>query len=190
MINNWRDYMYLVAIPSGDLYEEAFRIQRLLSNSWEVYQNLPPTIHITITTVKRIHQEQIEVFSKCVQQVLDGFDSIKIQSSGFDCFTEPHKSLILKIEDSQKLQQVQYLLRQAIDKSGFLVAPLVDKWIFHITILSEIFAKSPLENHEFLKVCQRVSLREAPIRGVIERFELWRPVIEEKERVVRRFYLK
>lgn len=182
--------MYLVATPTGDLLKEASRIQGLLSDSWEFYQNSPPTLHITISTVKKIHDEELDVFSKSVQLVLDDFESIKIHSNCFDCFTEPHKSLVLKIEENEKLQQLQNSLTQTLEKDRFLVPSAVNKWIFHITILSEIFAKTPLENREFLKVCQRVALRETPIRGVIERLELWRPVIEEEERVVRRYYLK
>ena len=187
--SSWKDYMYLVAIPSGDLFVEALRIQKLLSNSWENYKNSPPIIHITICTVKEVHKEQIEMFNRCVQQALDGFETLQIQSNSFECFTTPHKSLVLKIEDNQTLQQIQYSLREALDKYGFFVPPFVDKWIFHITILSEIFAKAPLDDNEFVKVCQRVALQDTPIRGAIKRFELWRPVMEEKERVVERYYL-
>ena len=35
--SNWKKYMYLVAIPSGDLFEEAVRIQKVLSDSLGIY---------------------------------------------------------------------------------------------------------------------------------------------------------
>jgi len=87
------------------------------------------------------------------------------------------------------LRQLQNSLEQALDNQGFLVPPSVDKWIFHITILSEIFASTPLEKDEFIKVCQRVSLRETPIRGVIKRLELWKPELEKEKRVVSEYIL-
>ena len=187
---DWKKHMYLVAIPSGELFEEAVRIQKLLSDSLKVYKEASPPIHITISTVKMLEKkEELMIFDRCVKNVLADYNPIKIVSYCFDCFTKPHNSLILKIEDDQRLRQLQKSLEQALDNQGFLVPPSVDKWIFHITILSEIFANISLKKDEFLKVCQRLSLKETPIRGVIERLELWKPELEKEKRVASKYIL-
>lgn len=187
--NHWKKCMYLVAIPTGELLEEAVRIQKLLSDSLQIYKEVLPSIHITITTVKMLEKEELKLFDRCVRNILTEFNPIKIEAYCFDCFTKPHNSLILKIEDDQRLRQLQMTLKKALDANGFLVPASIDKWIFHITILSEIFATTPLKEDEFLKVCQRLSLKKTPIHGTIERLELWKPELEEEKRVVKKYIL-
>ena len=187
--SNWKKYMYLVAIPSGELLEEAVRIQKVLSDSLGIYKETPPSVHITISTVKMLEQEKLEAFNGCVKSVLTDFTPIKVESYRFGYFPEPHNSLILKVEDDQRLRQLQKSLEQALDIQGFLVPSSVDKWIFHMTILSEIFASTSLRTDEFLKVCQRLSLKKVPIRGIVEKIELWKPELEKEKRVVSEYIL-
>ena len=187
--SNWKKYMYLVAIPSGELFEEAIRIQKILSDSLGIYKETPPSVHITISAVKMLKKEELEAFNRCVKNVLTDFSPIKVESYRFGYFPEPHNSLILKVEDDQRLRHLQKSLEQALDIQGFLVPSLVDKWIFHMTILSEIFASTSLKTDEFLKICQRLSLKKVPIRGVVERLELWKPELEKEKRVVNEYML-
>lgn len=188
--SNWKKHMYLVAIPSGDLFEEAVRIQKLLSDSLGIYKEMLPSIHITISMVKMLEKEEFEAFNRCVKNALSDFSSIKVEAYRFGCFSIPHNSLVLKIEDDHKLRQLQKSLEQALSNQGFLVPSSVDKWIFHMTILSEIFASNSLKTDEFSKVCQRISLKKVPIKGIIERLELWRPELEKEKRVVNEYTLK
>ena len=181
--------MYLVAIPSGELFEEAVRIQKTLSDSLGVYKKIPSPTHLTISAVKILEKEELVVFDRCIENVLVDFSPIKIESYRFGCFPEPHNSLVLKIEENQRLHQLQKSLEQALGIQDFLAPSSVDKWIFHITILSEIFATTPLKEDELLKVCQRLSLKEIPTRGVIERLELWKPELEIEKRVVSEYIL-
>jgi len=74
--NNWKKHMYLVAIPSGELFEEAVRIQKLLSDSLNIYKETPPTIHITISTVKMLEKEELRIFNRCIKQVVANFNPI------------------------------------------------------------------------------------------------------------------
>ncbi len=189
--NKWDKYWYLVAIPTGEIYDEAVRIQNLLIESLNMFIKAPPKIHITITPINRLETCNIANLEKIINGVLrnSNFKSFLVEASQFQCFTESNKSLVLKITDNKYLYELQKAIQDELRPMGYINPPEVEKWIFHITILSEIFIENPLPEEEFLKVCKRISLNKSPIRGEVKTLELWRPVFNE-DRVINKFYLK
>ncbi|MEW6623192.1 MAG: 2'-5' RNA ligase family protein [Bacillota bacterium] len=180
----WDEFWYLVAVPKGELFSEAVRIQKVLSDSLHIYKKTPPLIHITISAVKQLGKGELTEFSALVHEALSSYNTIRISSKSFECFTTPHKSLVLKIEDNEDLNNLQKELQAVLMEKGYLIMPAVANWIFHITIVSELFAFSHLPEEEFKKLCQRISLRKSPITGWIKSLELWRPSLDRKERVI------
>lgn len=186
---NWADYWYLVAIPSGQLFTEAQRIQYILAENLKVYADSPPPIHITICKIKPLSQAQLHVFSKQVQDILTDFHPITINANNFDCFSQAHQSLVLKINHNEQLFQLKQRLQALLKMNNFFVPTTIQQWIFHITLISELFAQVPLDTKHFDNVCQRLSLIDSHLEGVIHSLELWRPVLPFAERVVEQYPL-
>lgn len=187
---NWNDYWYLVAVPTGEIFEESIRIQKILSEGLNLYfDSVIPQIHITITPIQILAPDKVTHLKKVIKETLIDFKPFYIETSQFQCFTKNHKSLVLKIDDNKLLYRLQNKLFEHLLPYGYTIPPKVNRWIFHITIISEIFANRILPEDEFKKVCQRVSLKKSPLRGKINLLELWRPVLDKNERIIEKFSL-
>lgn len=189
--NNWTNFLYLVAIPSGKLAHEATRIQGVLAESLQIYGSMPPPIHITLCTLRNVETSELDNVVDVVEEVLASkpFLPFSVEAYDFDCLTVAHNSLILKITEAPLLAELQSHLQMELSKKSYLIPPRFSTWLFHITIISKLFASSPLSDEDFKKVCHRISLRETPLPGHINTLELWRPSLIAKERNIKSFYL-
>ncbi|MDW7675082.1 MAG: 2'-5' RNA ligase family protein [Bacillota bacterium] len=191
MVNNvsWKNNFYLVAIPNGDLLAEAKRIQKILADSFDIYLNEPPPLHITICAVKKLSEEELQEFAYIVNEVIAELSVFSVKAAKFDCFYNTHNCLVLKLEENSILKNLQASLQQRLAAKNFLAPSPVTDWIFHITVISELFADTPLSLEQFTKICQRISLPKSQLTGCVEAIELWRPILLKEEKVVARFPL-
>lgn len=188
---NWMDYWYLVAVPTGNLLSEAERIQKILTDSLQVYSTgESPPIHITLCKLTPVEDDRLSKLLASLTQVAEQLAPICVRSTNFQCFSQSHQSLVLKIDDNPGLFKLQATFQEELTHLGYFVPTPVEQWIFHMTVLSQLFAKAPLSARDFETICKRIALREPPLDGLVNSVELWRPVLDINERVVGRFPFK
>ncbi|MGF7184686.1 hypothetical protein GGQ84_000770 [Desulfitispora alkaliphila] len=187
---SWNTLWYLVAIPGGDLLIEAQRLQQVLATSYNLYTGTPPPLHITICTIRPVAKERIPYINNIIETTLDAHDPIRVTAEDYQCFFAQHNSLVLKLKENQALSKLQKNLIGNLTEINVLEPSPIKEWIFHITLISQLFAKTHITQREFQNICSRLSLTNRKISGNLVKIELWRPSLEENQRVISSFPLQ
>lgn len=187
--NDWQNRFYLVARPQGGVLEEAKRIERQIDERLDAYLISPPPVHLTLCMTHALDDKDAARASDVIRKVLQDFPPIGVEAERVDCFTEPSESLVITIKENDQLARLQHRLKEALEHHGYLAPSDVEEWIFHVTILSRRFVDSEFSSEDFQKLCEGITLRDVPVSGMISELEFWRPVFDQKERVVERFAL-
>jgi len=61
--------------------------------------------------------------------------------------------------------------------------------MFHITILSNIFAENPIPVDELTEICLFMEGMSRPLAADAEKLEIWRPTLDPVEKIIASFDL-
>ncbi|RCW52702.1 MULTISPECIES: 2'-5' RNA ligase family protein [Halanaerobium] len=179
---------FLVLIPGKELVETASQVQKIVSEHYNLYPDqIYPQLHITID---RIVKNKAEKAEKILAERVKEFDKIEIEVDRFSCikFSDQHQ-LVLEVNETESLTKFSEAVHQSLIDEGISTIENYDEWMFHITIISNIFAENPIPVDELTEICLFMEGMSRPLSAAAEKLEIWRPTLDPVEKVIASFNL-
>jgi 2'-5' RNA ligase len=179
---------FLVLIPGKELVETASQVQKIVSEHYNLYPDqIYPQLHITID---RIAKDKAERAEEILARKVKEFDKVEIEVDRFSCikFSDQHQ-LVLEVNETESLQKFSQSLHQSLQDEGISTIENYEEWMFHITIISNIFAENPIPVDELTEICLFMEGMSRPLSAASEKLEIWRPTLDPVEKIIASFDL-
>lgn len=177
---------FLVLIPGEELVETASQVQKIVSEHYDLYPDqIYPQLHITID---RIDNSKVESAKKILKQKVKEFGRIEIEVDRFSCikFSDQHQ-LVLEVNETESLKEFSQAIHQKLMKKEISTIENYEEWMFHITIISNIFAENPIPMDELTEICLFMEGMSRPLSAHAEKLEIWRPTLDPVEKIIASF---
>lgn len=179
---------FVVIIPGKKLVETAAQVQKIVYEHYNLYPDqIYPQLHITID---RIDKNKVEEAKKILKEKVKEFGEIEIEVDRFSCikFSGEHQ-LVLEVNETPSLKKFAESVHQELHAHGISTIDNYEEWIFHITIISNIFAKNPVPMDELTEICLFMEGMSRPLSAAAEQIEVWRPTLNPVEKIIASFNL-
>ncbi|MGM0549183.1 MAG: 2'-5' RNA ligase family protein [Bacillota bacterium] len=179
---------FLVLIPGEELIETALQVQKIVAEHYNLYPDqIHPQLHITID---RINKNKVAKAQKILANSLKNIDKIEIEVDRFSCikFSNQHQ-LVLEVNETESLKHFSKNLHKKLATEAVSTIDNYEEWMFHITIISNIFAENPIPVDELTEICLFMEGMSRPLAAAAEKLEIWRPTLDPVKKVIRSFEL-
>ena len=180
---------FLVLIPGEKLIETASQVQKIVSEHYNLYPDqIYPQLHITID---RIDKSKAEQASEILREKIKEFAKIEIEVDRFTCikFSDEHQ-LVLEVNETPSLKEFSEAVHKNLSKKGISTIENYEEWMFHITIISNIFAENPIPVDELTEICLFMEGMSRPVSADAKKLEIWKPSLDPEEKIIDTFDLK
>lgn len=177
---------YLVALFDQDSYSSMERIQKNICKKYKIYKNIP-TLHITLETIE---DPDIDKLTKIISDVLKPYKKFKVETNGVICFDPPYKSVNLKIESKGYIARLTRNINDTLKLHGFNVRENIDNWDLHVSLANTNYAIKEWSSKEYIAACDLAKKDGFYKLAKIEKIELWKPINNKKEMLVKSFPLR
>ncbi|AZO96237.1 2'-5' RNA ligase [Halocella sp. SP3-1] len=174
--------LFVVLLPAGGVLERTAYLQKQIADTFQVYkEGYYPQLHITIDRIKKDHlaeaKKVIDNFVKKSKVVELGLDS-------FSCFNKSENNfLVLKLKETKSLRGFAVDLHEGLAKRGISSLKNYREWEFHITIISNLFARRPIPELDFNELCYYLEGQgDQTYTGWADTLEVWSPVPDSEEK--------
>jgi 2'-5' RNA ligase len=177
---------FLVLIPGKELVETASQVQKIVSEHYNLYPDqIYPQLHITIDRIDKIKAKKAE---EILIKKINDFGKIEIEVDRFSCikFSDQHQ-LVLEVNETESLKKFSEAIHQSLIAEGISTIENYEEWMFHITIISNIFAENPIPMDELTEICLFMEGMSRPLSAAAEKLEIWRPTLDPVEKVIASF---
>ncbi|MEC9489423.1 MAG: 2'-5' RNA ligase family protein [Halanaerobiales bacterium] len=179
---------FLVLIPGKELVETASQVQKIVSEHYDLYPDqIYPQLHITIDRIEKSRAERAE---EILREKAKKFGKIEIEVDRFTCikFSDQHQ-LVLEVNETESLREFSEAVHQSLAAEGISTIENYGEWMFHITIISNIFAENPIPVDELTEICLFMEGMSRPLSAAADKMEIWRPTLDPGEKVIASFAL-
>jgi 2'-5' RNA ligase len=179
---------FLVLIPGKELVQTASQVQKIVSEHYNLYPDqIYPQLHITID---RIAKDKAERAEEILNKKIKEFGKIEIEVDRFSCikFSDQHQ-LVLEVNETESLHNFSQALHQSLKAEGISTIENYEEWMFHITIISNIFAENPIPVDELTEICLFMEGMSRPLTAASEKLEIWKPTLDPVEKIIASFDL-
>ena len=179
---------FLVLIPGKELVETASKVQKIVSEHYNLYPDqIYPQLHITID---RIDKNKVAEAKEILSNKIKEFGKIEIEVDRFSCikFSDQHQ-LVLEVNETESLQNFSKAVHQTLINNGISTIENYEEWMFHITIISNIFAENPIPMDELTEICLFMEGMSRPLAAAANKIEIWRPTLDPVEKIIASFDL-
>ena len=177
---------YLVALFDKDSYSYIEEIQRSICKKYKIYKNMP-MLHITLEV---IGDPDVEKLNKILSDMLKPYKKFKVEVNGAICFDPPYKSVNLKIENKGYIIRFARQINETLKLHGFDVRDNIDNWDLHVSLANTNYAIREWSSKEYVAACQSAKKEDIHNMAKIDRIELWKPINNKREMVIKSFPLK
>lgn len=179
---------FLVLIPGSDLTETASQVQKIVSEHYNLYPDqIYPQLHITID---RIDKRMIAEAEEILLEKITEFDKVEIEVDRFACikFSDQHQ-LVLEVNETESLKKFSQAVHKSLAEAGISTIDNYEEWMFHITIISNLFAENPIPMDELTEICLFMEGMPRPLSAAAKKLEIWRPTLNPVEKIISSFDL-
>lgn len=177
---------YLVALFDDDSYKSIEPLQKSLSKKYKLYRNLP-TLHITLEVIDNPNLDKLD---EVLKKIFKPYKRFKVEFNDVIYFEEPHKSVNLKVENGGYIKRLSRLLNDTLKLHGFNVRENIQEWNPHVAVANGSFNNKDWKKNEYEVACSSTKNESYFNMAKIDRIELWKPVNNKKEMVVKSYLLK
>ena len=186
----YKNNLYVVLIPGGKVLKLTKNLQKKISGYYKIYEKGSyPQIHITINKVEKKHEKDL---TNIIDRAIKHWNKkIEIAIEDFDCyFTEKNRFLVLKISRTRTLVEFSELLQQKLINSGINTINNYNRWNYHITLISSLFAENQINYKDFTELCILFKdLNFCPVSSEVQQLEIWRPVLDKTNKIIKKYFL-
>ncbi|ODS50556.1 MAG: Uncharacterized protein A8274_494 [Halanaerobium sp. 4-GBenrich] len=175
-----------VLIPGEELVETAAQVQKIVSEHYNLYPDqIYPQLHITID---RIAKNKVDKAKEILAKKIREFNKIEVEVDRFSCikFSDQHQ-LVLEVNETKSLKEFSEKVHQSLKAEGISTIENYEEWMFHITIISNIFAENPIPMDELTEICLFMEGMSRPLSAAADKLEIWRPTLDPVEKIIASF---
>ncbi len=179
---SFEDECFIVLLPGGLVAENAGRLQRVISDEYELYNRdeMPP-LHITLDRIRR--EDKLEAARIAVRALKENSTEMNIMVEDFNCMSQDdNRFLVLNVRATNSLQEFSRELHDRLSDAGISTLDNYDEWQFHITLVNNHFVDRPLTFSDFKGLCLELEDEVSRIISPARRLEIWRPISDEEKR--------
>ncbi len=177
---------YLVALFDAESYGAMEKIQKSICQKYKLYKNVP-MLHITLETIE---DPDIDKLSKIISDIIKPYKKFKVETNGIICFDPPYKSVNLKIENKGYIIRLARTINDTLKLHGFNVRENIDNWDLHVSLANTNYAIREWSGREYAAACNAAKKDGFYRMSRIDRIELWKPINNRKEMLVKSFLLR
>jgi len=177
---------YLVGILDSKSYSQIEEIQKKISVKYDLYEKLP-ILHMTLEV---IDNPEINKLISALNEILSKKSPFVIEANGAICFEPPFKSVNLLINKDPNVMKLIKNINAQLKLKGFSVRDDINAWDLHISLANNNFSSRKWSQAEYVSACTLVNALDFSGSLIIESIELWKPVNNKNEMVMKRFNLK
>ncbi|HEY5562442.1 MAG TPA: 2'-5' RNA ligase family protein [Clostridiaceae bacterium] len=177
---------YLVALLDKDSQEIIETMQKSICQKYRLYKNIP-MLHITLEI---LDDPDINYLTEVLSDVLKHYKKFRAEVSGVICFDPPYKSVNLKVENKGYIYRLIKAVNSTLKARGFKVREEIENWDIHISLANTNYAIREWTNNEYNMACETTKDEGFYKLVKIEKVELWKPINNKKEMVVKSFPLR
>jgi 2'-5' RNA ligase len=177
---------YLVALFDTESYSAMEKIQKSICQKYKIYKNIP-MLHITLETIE---DPDMDKLSQVITDILKPYKRFKVETNGIICFDPPYKSVNLKIENKGYIIRLAKIINDRLKLHGFNVRENIDNWDLHVSLANTNYAIREWSGREYVAACIDAKKDGFYRMSKIDRIELWKPINNKKEMLVKSFPLR
>ncbi len=180
--------LFLVLLPEGSVLEFAQSMQQKISEYYDIYlEDSYPEIHMTIDKINKDADEKKAI--EVIESTLKNCEPVLIEIEEMDCFINYRNNfLVLNVVPTESLVQLAGRVHRELDKRDFsVIDDYEENWQFHITLISNYFAKNPLEEKVFQDLCRFHTGINFPHSSRAHHLELWRFSMDPQKKCITDF---
>lgn len=176
----------LVALFDKNSYSYIEEIQKNICKKHKIYRNMP-MLHIDLEIVG---DPDIEKLNKILSDMLRPYKKFKVEINGAICFDPSYKSVNLKVENKGYIIRLARKINETLKLHGFDVRDNVGDWDLHVTLGNTNYPVKEWSSKEYVAACQSDKKENIHRMAKVDRIELWKPINNKKETVIKSFSLK
>jgi hypothetical protein len=96
---------------------------------------------------------------------------------------------VLEVNETKSLKEFSEAVHQSLKAEAISTIENYEEWMFHITIISNIFSENPIPVDELTEICLFMEGMSRPISAAAEKMEIWRPTLDPVEKIIASFDL-
>lgn len=179
--------LFIVLLPEGDVFQKAQKFQKVIAEHYNLYDKKAyPQLHITLN---RISKDSVQAAKDIVKNIVKISSPVELIVKDLTCFRIHNTSLVLRVEKTQSLQRLADNLHSKLRSKGISTISDYESWDFHITIVSNLFARQPLSNRELNAICHLLEGQLQVAKATAKCIEIWRPILDPDLKRIESFLL-
>ena len=174
--------MYLIKAS----YNYIETLQKSICKKYNLYNsdsNLPK-LHITLEVIDNPNLSNLDISLK---SILKNYTKFEVELDGVICFDPPFKSVNLNIKNKGTIYELSKDINSILSSEGFKVREDIENWNLHISIASTTFADREWSNNEYVAACNLAKDESFKRTITVDVVELWKPVNNNDEMVVKKY---
>lgn len=177
---------YLVGILDSESYSKIEEFQKKLGSKYDLFDSLP-MLHVTLEVIDSDHIERV---IPLIEEYLSGKSKFSVCSLGFNCFDPPYKSVNVHLKKDRTVMTFIRNLNSYLSTNEVSVREDIDNWDLHISLANHYFSKRDWTQAEYQSACSLMKSYEFKDSILIDSIELWKPVNNKEEMVLKTFNLQ
>ncbi len=173
--------LYIVGIPAGQIGIEATRVQRLLAGAFHLYDGPPPSLHLTLAVAAAATDAALHSVCEAVGRALQPTPTVELQVTGYTCIPTPNSSFAMEVEPTLGVTQLSLALHRELTAASVQLLSDPANWILHITLISNLFSRTPLPPEGYCRLCRTVRRPLTGLKGHLSAVEVWRPDLSNRD---------
>lgn len=179
---------FIVLVPDDKFLQSILELQQKVAEIYNIFEgNNFPQLHITLDRIKK---DSLSRAGEIIEDFVDSVEPVQIILDRYSCFyLTDDRHLVLKLAVTDSLQNFATELHRRLIKAGLSTIESYEDWIFHISVVNNIFADNPIPLDDFDNICLLLEGLESPASFTVERLDIWRPRLNPVEKVVKSYSL-
>ena len=163
-------------------------MQKTLCEKYNLYRsdtNLPK-LHITLEIITNPNLYDLDISLK---NILKDYTKFEVELNGVICFDPPFKSVNLNINNKGTIYELSKNINSILNSQGFNVREHIENWNLHISLANTNFADREWSDSEYLAACNLAKDENFSETITVAAIELWKPINDNDEMVVKKYTL-
>ncbi|MGH4122770.1 MAG: 2'-5' RNA ligase family protein [Clostridium sp.] len=179
---------YLVALFDSDSYTYVESLQKTLCEKYSLYRSGTdlPMLHITLEIITDPNLFDLDISLK---NILLDYTEFQVELNGVICFDPPFKSVNLNINNTGTIYELSKNINSILKSQGYNVREHIENWNLHISLANTTFADREWSDSEYLDACKLAKDEKLLKTITIHCVELWKPINDNDEMVVKKYTL-
>lgn len=178
--------VYLVAIPTGEIYHNGGKIQRNLWEKYNLLEDYLPQLHLTLDAFYYENMEDIYQIKNALLEISKELYPFEIITNGFSYIPEPYNCLTIHVVKTKELKEIYTIIHEGMKNKGIRVRAFhPDEVVFHMSIAGTYGRNWSKEESQ--RAWREVSALTFKYHERIEALELWYPDIQPEKKFIAKF---